>query len=92
LKNRNWKGSKLCVLCKSKETVDHLLFSCPLAKFAWAVVGEALGWEGYPRSMQELITSWLPRRFRVSFQIGLACFAALAWAIWLARNNMCIRK
>jgi hypothetical protein len=31
-------------------------------------------------------------RFGVSFQIGLACFVALAWVIWLTRNNMCIRK
>jgi hypothetical protein len=29
--------------------MDHLLFSCPLVEFAWVVVGEALGWEGYPR-------------------------------------------
>jgi hypothetical protein len=55
-------------------------------------VGEALGWEGYPWSMQELTTTWLRGKFGVSFQTGLACFAALAWAIWLARNNMCIRR
>jgi hypothetical protein len=42
--------------------------------------------------MQELIRAWLLERFGISFQIGLACFATLAWAIWLARNNMCMRK
>jgi hypothetical protein len=72
--------------------MDHIFFSCPLAEFAWSLIGEALGWEGYLRSMQELVTTWLSGKFRVSYQIGLACFVALACAIWLTRNNICIRK
>jgi hypothetical protein len=33
LKGREWKGSEHCVLCGENEDVDHLLFTCPLAKF-----------------------------------------------------------
>jgi hypothetical protein len=33
LKARNWKGSELCALCGKKEDVEHLFFSCSLAKF-----------------------------------------------------------
>jgi hypothetical protein len=29
---KNWKGNPGCYFCGSLETVDHLLFSCPIAK------------------------------------------------------------
>jgi hypothetical protein len=31
-------------------------------------------------------------KFIVSYQIGLSCFAGLAWAIWITRNRMCLQK
>jgi hypothetical protein len=61
--------------------VDHLLFSCPLAEFVWALVREALGWQDYPRNLEDLITHWLPKKFNVSYQTGLSCFAGTAWEI-----------
>jgi hypothetical protein len=92
LKERNWKGDDLCALCGAREDVDHLLFKCPLAEFLWAFVSEALAWGSYPRSMSELILDWLPRRFGMSFQMGLACFTWLGWAVWLTRNKICMQK
>jgi hypothetical protein len=92
LKARNWKGRGLCRLCREKEDANHLLFSCPLAEFVWACVSEALGCDGYPRSITELISVWLPNKFGVSFQTALSCFAGLAWAIWMTRNSMCMRN
>jgi hypothetical protein len=38
--------------------------------------------------MNELTAEWLPRKFRVNFQIGLSFFAGLAWAIWNTRNKI----
>jgi hypothetical protein len=60
------------------EDVDHLLFRCPLAEFVWSFVGEALGWTGYPRDMNDLLSKWLPKDFGVNYQLGLACFAGLS--------------
>jgi hypothetical protein len=68
------------------------MFNCLLAEFRWSFVSEALGWQGYPRSMNQLISSWLPGKFGVSYQIGLSCFAGLAWVIWNTRNKICIKK
>jgi hypothetical protein len=50
------------------EDVNHLLFSCPLAEFIWVFPKEALGWNDYLRDMEDLITTWLPGKFRVSYQ------------------------
>jgi hypothetical protein len=92
LKAKAWRGSEKCVLCGKYEDLDHLIFSCPLGMFGWSFLSEALGWGGYPMSMRDLISSWLPRKFVVDFQTALACFAGFAWAIWCTRNRMCMQK
>jgi hypothetical protein len=30
--------------------------------------------------------------FGVGHQLGLACFASFAWALWITTNKMCIQK
>jgi hypothetical protein len=40
--------------------------------------------------MDDLTANWLTGGFNVSYQMGLACFAGVAWAIWLTRNKMCM--
>jgi hypothetical protein len=92
LKTRKWRGSELCVLCGQKEDINHLFFSCPLAEFIRSFMGEALGWNGQPRSMNDLITEWVPQGFGASYEISLTCFAGVAWAIWNAKNKMCFNK
>jgi hypothetical protein len=81
--NSLWLGTKgggeRCVLCGLPEDIDHLIFKCSMAKFVWSFLGEALGWHGYPRRMDDLISNWLPGGFNVGYQNGLACFARVAW-------------
>jgi hypothetical protein len=91
LKTRKWKCSELCKLCGKTKDINHLLFKCPMAEFFWAFVSESLGWTDYPWYMNELITEWLPQKFGVNYQIGLSCFAGLAWAMWNTRNKICIK-
>jgi hypothetical protein len=86
LKVMEWRESERCFLCDEHENADHLLFRCPLAEFVWAFMKEALGCDGYPRSMRELL---LPAKFGVSYQSGLTCFARIAWALW---NRICIQR
>ena len=35
LAKRNWNGCKKCVFCDSKESIDHLFFTCPFAHLLW---------------------------------------------------------
>jgi hypothetical protein len=88
----NWKESELCKLCGAQEDVNHLLFSCPLAKFLWAFVSSALGWNDYPRDLNDLLAEWLPQKFRTSYQMGLSGFAGLAWSLWITRNKLCFHN
>jgi hypothetical protein len=78
MKSMNWTGCGNCVLYGHPENVNHLLFKCSLARFVWSFMGEALGLQGYRRDMDDLVLNWLPGGFRVSYQIGLACFTSVA--------------
>jgi len=60
LKGRNWKGDINCPLCGSPETIDHILFQCIIARFVWACIKEALGWEKTPLCLEEVFRDWLP--------------------------------
>jgi hypothetical protein len=68
------------------------MFTCPLAEFVWAFTSEALRWDGYPGSMDELLSEWLTGKLGANYQTSLSCFAGLAWAIWTTRNKIAIRK
>jgi hypothetical protein len=35
---RNWKGNPGSYFCGSAETVDHLLFQCPISKVVWEIL------------------------------------------------------
>lgn len=50
LKEKGWKGSELCVLCKKRESVDHIFFSCPISRYAWCIIKHAFGWNRAPHS------------------------------------------
>jgi len=47
LKRRNWVGSndcsKDCKFCLKEESVEHLLFKCPIAVTLWCWVRDSLG-------------------------------------------------
>jgi hypothetical protein len=88
----NRKGEVNCKLCGVPEDADHLMFTWPLAMFMWAFLSETLGWDGYPRSVNELLAEWLPRKFGTKYKMGLTCFAGFAWALWNMRNKLCFLR
>jgi hypothetical protein len=45
-----------------------------LAEFVWSFMEEALGWKGYPRDMNDILSNWLPKGFGVSYQLGACLF------------------
>lgn len=52
--------SKKCEFCDNEESIDHLLFSCSLARFLWDVIGAAFGNSKTPKSFLDLCQDWLP--------------------------------
>jgi hypothetical protein len=56
LKRMNWKGDPNCIVCRKTESADHIFFLCPLAKFVWGCLRDALGWE---RSSNSLLHDFL---------------------------------
>jgi hypothetical protein len=34
---RGWAGDKQCMFCAFDESIDHLFFGCPLARFVWSI-------------------------------------------------------
>jgi hypothetical protein len=38
LLRRGWTGDPHCHFCSKNESIDHLLFSCALAKLIWQVI------------------------------------------------------
>jgi type III secretory pathway component EscR len=42
--------------------------------------------------VQDLMNYWIPRKFGVGKQLGMACFASVALAVLITRNKMCIER
>jgi hypothetical protein len=85
---QNWKGEPSCYFCRQPETVNHLLFTCSIAKVVWATVATCLGANDIPSSFQyswNWCEKWIPNG-KQFFAVGIA---AVCWAIWKMRNKIC---
>ena len=89
LKKMKWKGCHKCRLCGVPEDVNHIFFGCVVARFVWISFKEALGWEKFPTSLQELLEYWLPLGVsNYSFRLFLSVI--IFWVLWKCRNKMVI--
>jgi hypothetical protein len=50
LGHRGWPGNPTCSFCDQRETIQHLFFSCPVAKVVWGTLGIILGANTCPNS------------------------------------------
>ena len=89
-RGRKWNAN--CSLYNKPETVNIIIFGCPLAQYVWSCLRDALGWEGFPTSVKDLTSNWITKGFRTSQSLGMFFFAGLAWAIWRNRNKVAIEK
>jgi hypothetical protein len=53
LSKKKWKEENKYKLCLKEESVDHLIFTCPLYVFVWSVIKEGLNWEKLPKFVKE---------------------------------------
>ena len=87
LVKRKWKGSVKCCFCDSNESIQHLFFDCPLARFMWNAVFISFGIHP-PRNVASLLGNWLrgvQPKLKTQVFVGVA---ALCWAVWLCRNDV----
>jgi hypothetical protein len=88
LKKRNWQGPVECVFCGIAESIDHLFFRCPVARYVWRVIQISLGISCIPSSIEELFGVWI-RNFNKNTKLILFGCGAVLWSIWRARNDWC---
>jgi hypothetical protein len=48
-----------CHFCLESESMNHLLFRCPLAVYMWSVVRDVLGWNAIPKSVKNFVENLL---------------------------------
>jgi hypothetical protein len=80
-----------CTLCGAVEDVNHIFFTCSLAKFMWSVVRQLLRCSWSPANFPQFYTitaSLLGGQWRVVWSL----FAAQSWALWLTRNKLSIES
>jgi hypothetical protein len=53
------EGVRECQWCIEVESVDHMLFRCPLATYVWAVVRDGPHWQSIPLSVKNLSEDFL---------------------------------
>jgi hypothetical protein len=89
LRKRNIMVIEWCCMCKkSRESIEHLLLHCEVARNLWSYIFTLFGVEWVmPQMVLELLTSWV-----VSFGYGPAkevwqlVHLCLMWCIWWERN------
>lgn len=82
LVKRGWRGS----FCGSKETIDHLFFTCPVAKFCWSMVSCTFNFNNVPESMGDLMNNWLVK-FKGK-QRTLLAIGAAALSTWKSKGQL----
>jgi hypothetical protein len=59
LLKRGWTGNVQCQFCNEKETINHLLLGCGLAKLAWQVVLYAFQLIRLSDRVEDLFGGWI---------------------------------
>jgi len=84
----NWSGSPSYFFCSADENIEHLFFTCPIAKVIWGMVGTSIGANNIPSTLiqyKKWIRRWLPDGSSIyTFELSAIC-----WAIWKRRNEAC---
>jgi hypothetical protein len=69
-----------------RESVDHLFFSCSVAKVVWGSIGKVLGTDRYPASLWQAVC-WFHAFLLGGKRFYMVGIAAVCWAIWTIRNK-----
>jgi hypothetical protein len=91
LLKRKWQGDPKCRFCSDPESINHLFFECPMAKFSWSLIAMVVGADCRPTSFAQFWL-WAQKYMANGSIFHMVGLAAVVWAIWRARNNICFEK
>jgi hypothetical protein len=86
---RHWQGNLDCIFCGLLESIDHLLFHCPVARFIWRIVQIAFNLTYTPKDTTDLFGPWINSFYKTEKKLVLFGCGAALWAIWRTRNDCC---
>jgi hypothetical protein len=92
LRRKLWKGAKECQWCAEEESVDHMLFKCPLATYVWAVVRDGMLWQSIPLSVKNWSEDFLLERGGIQNRVVMFLFRVICWTLWLNRNDLIFKN
>jgi hypothetical protein len=73
------------------ESIQHLFFDCPYARFVWQVIQVSFNITP-PINIHHMFTWWMQgveKKLRYKILVG-SC--TLCWALWLSRNDVIFDK
>lgn len=88
LRKRNWNGSKVSKYCGKEETMDRLLFQCPIGMVTWCWVRDNLGWSKSPTSIKTFQENCLGTAGGSRNNMLWWIIASVGWALWKTRNDL----
>jgi hypothetical protein len=88
LKKRNWDKADVCKFCGKEETINHLLFQCPIARAVWCWVKDSLGCMSAPTSITKFQDLFLAQESGGEHEIVWWVMAAVGWALWKTKNDL----
>jgi len=77
---------KVTIMFCGMETIDHLMFHCPLAKLVWGHCDLGIGSQKCPWKLPRHVAGWLNRNLLI---VGVA---AICWSLWKTRNQACFQN
>jgi hypothetical protein len=89
MKKRNWKGDT-DYFCGQFETTNHLLFECRIA-VVWGVIALCFHQKNMPSNYDQF-WMWVAKALPGGSEVYMLGLAAVCWAIWKTRNEMCFEK
>jgi len=85
----------LCAVQTELESLDHLLVNCPISWIIWQTIAAELGKVIItPANFRNFFEQWLSIKWKNSTmrKIWCATFFAVAWSIWLVRNEIIFQQ
>jgi hypothetical protein len=90
--HRGGKCDAKCVFCGKDESIDHLLFLCPLARYMWNVVSFVMGIPCHFINVKDCLLVWLKQFSGTKKRVLMVGVAAVMWSIWRACNMACFQQ
>jgi hypothetical protein len=92
LVKRVWHGSSRCCLCTCLEDINHIMFTCHLARLVWGMLQDIYCLQNILKSLRDFSSFWLLGKGPWPKRLIVFVFASFAWALWTCRNKMRIEK